>query len=199
MIQSPKSLGKQKKENQRIKLMQKGKELLLTYGIGKVSVDDVARAAGIAKGSFYLHFTSKEAFLFALIKDLHEQYFGLLEQMININNTDNLREHVRRFIKELFRLPEFLFFLKNYKEIEELFDDALQEQAQSLKDMEYSTYDEFLKLAGADINRVKTGVVLNYIHTVFTGIFKNDIIFEQDIPETYDVLIDGLITYIFGN
>lgn len=179
--------------------MQKGKELLLAYGIGKVSVEDIARAAGMAKGSFYLHFTSKEAFLFVLIRDLHEQYFNLLEQMININNAENLREHVRKFIKELFRQPEFLFFLKNYRKIEELFDDALHEQSQSLKDMEYATYDKLIKLVGADIKRVKAGVVLNYIHTVFTGVLGNNIIFEQDIPETCDVLIDGLITYIFGN
>ncbi len=45
-------------------------ELLLTFGYRKVTIDDVARRAGIGKGTVYLHWTSKlELFATVLIRD----------------------------------------------------------------------------------------------------------------------------------
>ncbi|HEU0089234.1 MAG TPA: helix-turn-helix domain-containing protein [Pseudonocardiaceae bacterium] len=45
-------------------------ELLLTYGYRKVTVEDVARRAGVGKGTVYLHWASKlELFAAVLIRD----------------------------------------------------------------------------------------------------------------------------------
>lgn len=35
------------------KLMQEGERLFTSYGIKKVTIDEIVQAAGIAKGSFY--------------------------------------------------------------------------------------------------------------------------------------------------
>src|SRR5688572_7486984 len=42
-------------------------------GFRKTSIDDVTREAGIAKGSFYLEFPSKDALLMAVVGQLREQ------------------------------------------------------------------------------------------------------------------------------
>ena len=41
------------KERIRQKLMREGERLFAAYGIKKVSIDEIVKAAGIAKGSFY--------------------------------------------------------------------------------------------------------------------------------------------------
>jgi AcrR family transcriptional regulator len=42
-------------------------ELFAHYGFDKTTVSEIARAAGVSKGSIYLHFESKEALLEALL------------------------------------------------------------------------------------------------------------------------------------
>ena len=71
------------KERIRRALLQKGREYFIKYGIKKTSVEDLTRAAGIAKGSFYKFFNSKEALFMAVHEEsearLQREMFGKLE------------------------------------------------------------------------------------------------------------------------
>ena len=46
------------------RLMEKSKELFWKYGYNGVSVDQIAKEAGISKMTIYKHFSSKEDLLF---------------------------------------------------------------------------------------------------------------------------------------
>ncbi len=48
-------------------LLEKGRELISRVGLKKTTVDELAAAAGIAKGTFYHFFGSKEELCFALL------------------------------------------------------------------------------------------------------------------------------------
>ena len=52
----------------RIRILDAAQSLFLRYGVRRTSIDDVAREAGIAKGTVYLYFDSKTA-LFAAIAE----------------------------------------------------------------------------------------------------------------------------------
>lgn len=55
------------------KIYQSAKSLFLEHGVEKVSVDSIVEAAGISKGSFYVHFESKDTLASILITDyVHE-------------------------------------------------------------------------------------------------------------------------------
>jgi AcrR family transcriptional regulator len=51
------------------RLVAEGLAAFSSRGYFDVTIDDVCRAAGIAKGSFYRHFSSKEELLFAAVRD----------------------------------------------------------------------------------------------------------------------------------
>jgi AcrR family transcriptional regulator len=70
----PKGFSEREKELIRAALLEKGRELLATYGIKKTSIEDLTSAAGISKGAFYLFYASKEE-LFADILELFEAEF----------------------------------------------------------------------------------------------------------------------------
>lgn len=56
--------------------------LITRWGYGKTTVDDVAREAGVAKGTVYLHWPTKEAMLQALIEREERQWNDvILERM----------------------------------------------------------------------------------------------------------------------
>jgi Transcriptional regulator len=61
-------------------LIEKGKSLFHIYGLKKTSVEDITKAVGIAQGSFYSFYSSKEELYFKII-ELEEQ--NIREQLIS--------------------------------------------------------------------------------------------------------------------
>jgi AcrR family transcriptional regulator len=64
----PRKFSDDEREKVRGKILDAGLELFGRYGPGKTTMDDIARAAGIGKGTVYLFFPSKEDLLFELIR-----------------------------------------------------------------------------------------------------------------------------------
>lgn len=62
---APRSRRRAPKER-RLELMNAAQSLFLEKGIQHTSVDDIVIAAGVAKGTFYVHFGSKDILLMAL-------------------------------------------------------------------------------------------------------------------------------------
>ncbi len=52
----------------RARILAAAEQLYLRYGIRRTSIDDVARAAGIAKGTIYLYYDSKETLNAAVVE-----------------------------------------------------------------------------------------------------------------------------------
>lgn len=50
----------------RLELLDAGERVFLARGVTHASIDEIAAAAGVAKGTFYLYFPSKEALVHAL-------------------------------------------------------------------------------------------------------------------------------------
>jgi AcrR family transcriptional regulator len=53
-------------------------DLFREQGLARVTVDDIARSAGVAKGTFYLYFKSKEELVDALRVEFAHQLIGLV-------------------------------------------------------------------------------------------------------------------------
>ncbi|MEX1113237.1 MAG: helix-turn-helix domain-containing protein [Patescibacteria group bacterium] len=60
----PRGFTEQERAEIRRGLLAAGREQFARFGLKRASIEELARAAGIAKGSFYLFFDSKEALLF---------------------------------------------------------------------------------------------------------------------------------------
>ena len=68
----PQHFSEEERAAIRTSLMDKGREIFIRYGLRKATVDQLARAAGISKGSFYNFFPSKEM-LFMEIREEEER------------------------------------------------------------------------------------------------------------------------------
>ena len=100
-------------------LIHKGKELYSTYGLKKTSIGDLTKAVGIAQGSFYTFFGSKEELYFEIL----EQEEKLLKEKIlkdfNIYEADanSFKRFLLAGVFEIARNP-FLQTLYNRDEYE---------------------------------------------------------------------------------
>lgn len=55
-------------------LVEAGKQLIWEKGYSATGIQDVLRAAGVPKGSFYHYFESKDAFVFAVLESYLQEY-----------------------------------------------------------------------------------------------------------------------------
>jgi Transcriptional regulator len=58
----------ERRERRAQRILDAAAELVLRWGYDKTTVDDVARAAGVAKGTIYLHWKSREELFVALLR-----------------------------------------------------------------------------------------------------------------------------------
>lgn len=70
-------------EERRKEILSAAGELFQTQGFRETPVDAIVRKAGVAKGTFYYYFQSKEEVLFALVHDLVVQMVEQASQVVS--------------------------------------------------------------------------------------------------------------------
>ena len=66
-------------------LLKETRHCAVTLGMKKTSVDQLTKAVGIAKGSFYKFFESKEMAFFAVLESIHSELYGVADQALHRN------------------------------------------------------------------------------------------------------------------
>ncbi len=89
-------------------------ELFSLKGFNATSVDDIIKAAGVAKGTFYLHFQGKGDILAMIIDSyLFKLYSSLQALDISMNRpTDELKRMYREVTDLLIDLPDIKQFIR---------------------------------------------------------------------------------------
>lgn len=91
-----KAFSKDEKQYINKMFMEKGRELFSTYGIKKTSIEDITKAVGIAKGSFYTFYGSKEELYF---KIMSEEIKNLAKRNIKtLNKEKPTKEVIETFL-----------------------------------------------------------------------------------------------------
>lgn len=191
----PRALTEQEKRMQYKKLLDKGKEIALSTGIRKMSIDDVTTSAKMAKGSFYKHFESKEKFIYEVIMEFYKQIFTKSEALIK-QETD-VKSNMHNILIDVFHLPEIVFLIKNYREIAELNETLSSNEIELTNQIEVNIYDRLLKIAGADTTKVSPEVVHNYFHTLYM-VMGSDLMIQDYVPTTFELILKSLTNYILG-
>ena len=75
-------------EQLRKALLKETRRCAVTLGMKKTSVDQLTKAVGIAKGSFYKFYESKEMLFFAVLENIHSELYDVADRVLS--ETDNL-------------------------------------------------------------------------------------------------------------
>jgi len=104
----PRGFSEHEREAIRAKLIEEGRRLFDRYGLSRTTVDELSAAAGIAKGSFYKFFGSKELLCMAVLEeeetrikaavlaaagsrpDVHSAFRAAMESMLSFMRGDSL-------------------------------------------------------------------------------------------------------------
>ena len=77
------------------KIIEAAKELIKEKGLSNVSVDDITKQAGVAKGSFYVYFKKKED----IIGEIGCMEFRYINEELNNMNNLNIKEKLNYYAK----------------------------------------------------------------------------------------------------
>ena len=75
-------------EQLRKALLKETRRCAVTLGMKKTSVDQLTRAVGIAKGSFYKFYESKEMLFFAVLEGIHSELYEVADRVLSENVGD---------------------------------------------------------------------------------------------------------------
>jgi AcrR family transcriptional regulator len=93
----------------RLKLLEAAEEVFGTRGYDSASIGDITRAAGVAQGTFYLYFPSKQAVFAELVRELGN--------MLRRTLTDSVRGIDDRMQIERAGFEAFLKFVQAHKNL----------------------------------------------------------------------------------
>ena len=72
-------------EQLRKALLKETRRCAVTLGMKKTSVDQLTKAVGIAKGSFYKFYESKEMLFFAVLEGIHSELYEVADRVLSEN------------------------------------------------------------------------------------------------------------------
>lgn len=188
------------KEKIRNALMEKGKELFGRYGLKKTSVEDLTKAVGIAQGSFYLFFSSKEELCFEIIGAEQEAFHKAADALLDSGSFT--KDAFKRLIKDAFA------FVASNPAISNLFTSGEYEKmvrklpAEKVNEHLNSDLSRFLPLiiqlqGEGKMIKADPKIILGVFRALFAlPLFKKEI--GEDIcPEVLDLMLnvvaDGIV------
>ncbi|HXX79318.1 MAG TPA: TetR/AcrR family transcriptional regulator [Ktedonobacteraceae bacterium] len=82
-ITAPRSLKEKQRQEREALILQAAEEVLLEKGYHETSIDEIAARVGIAKGTVYLHFPSKEDLVIAIFEHEMQQLLQYIDSTMN--------------------------------------------------------------------------------------------------------------------
>ncbi|WP_051624355.1 TetR/AcrR family transcriptional regulator [Clostridium akagii] len=196
----PRGFNDKEKQVIKAELMEKGKSLFNTFGLKKTSIGDLIKSVGIAQGSFYNFFSSKEELYFEILeKEENLIKSTLLEEIMLIN--DSPKEVIEKFLIHAFELIDTNVFIKQlYIENNmEIFIRKLpSEKIAKHKRMDAEMLLRLIKKwqnEGIIIDK-QPKIIVGLIRSIFTiSLHKNQIgeeIYDSSIKFLIELLAEGL-------
>lgn len=200
----PRSFSAEEKETIRKTLLTRGTELFSLYGLRKCSVEEIARAAGIAKGTFYLFHHSKEEFFFTCMERL-EQELQQKEILPLLSGSEPLAEKLENLLLFQFRMADdypFFRHLFNREEYAALLRALPPERLAAHLEEDNREMELFIKaLTGKEVSPGLRGELLNGLFraTVLLNLHREEIgsaIFDEVTALMAHALAAGLARII---
>jgi len=157
----------------REKLLQSAKELFSKKGYYETKVSDIVEKSGVAQGTFYIYFKSKEEIFLELVKSLHLDLMKNLEKYIKIEK--DCQSLIKDFVKE------FLTEVYNNREIAEIFFSQLFGLNQDFKKLYLKKISDIQNLIFRVVNRyfpeeesqILSTLILGFVRQIFFNCLTN--------------------------
>jgi len=183
------------------RLIEEGKEYWKRYGIRRTNLEDLCKAVGISKGSFYSFFDSKELFFMEILENSEKEIKeSLMKVMLNQGGSEKQRfiEAFTLAFEEAGRNPWLVNFMANRGEYEYLMCKLPQDVIQKHIEGDDEDVEKLLKFLGVDERNVEIKTISAAIRGLFLLLLHEKELGEVPVENVTQVLLEGLAERIFG-
>ena len=184
----------------RRKIMQECRTLFARHGVRKTTIDDIARAAEIGKGTVYLFFPSKEDLVFELIQEEYRAYGVLVDRLdkLPVVTPGDVKEALRELFVMLGRSPllQTLYDSGESDEISRILSKEKQSEHEQDEECFFNELFEVLRNKGYSPKHGPE-VIRGLFNVVWLAVMNKERIYA-DTPVVEDLLIDMLSREITG-
>jgi len=185
-----------KKLNKESAILKEAEKLFIKYGYKKVSIDEIAGAAGIAKGTFYLYFKNKDD----LYNRIFENYYNKAMEEATRSCAAEKKEMHEKLYENFFC---GLYFFSKKKILKEIFlqnRNYFSETVNFEKLVEFNA--RFAKiLFGKDLKKIRADMEIGNIIRIYIfllGVIHNQREGGKDFwklaENTAKIFIDGVLS-----
>lgn len=182
------------REEIRQKLLDSGYELSTDIGLKKMTVAMIAGSAGIAVGTFYSFYASKEEFVIAIIRDTEMRFENEMAKHFSKDGTISLKKFLEVFrgnfkpennILLRMKLDDWVW-LKSH-----ISDSAYLNKTTDIKKYEFL----FTRIKGIRQD-ADPGVVVNFIKSIYALYQNRDSLFEDSLQTNVDLMFETVYRYL---
>lgn len=190
----PANFTQEQKAEIRDRLFREGERLARQVGLKKMTISRLTQACGIAQGTFYQFFPSKENFVLAMIGRMNEEEDKQLMQLMNGRNTIPLKE-IMEWYRSLFTFENnFLLCLTT--------EDFLWMKTHLSRDMIFNPMQDMamaqglLQMVEGIREDYDVGVVVNMIKSIYAMTENQDSFCKEALPVNISLVFDSLYRYL---
>lgn len=185
----------EQKEDIRKRLIYEGIELAGSVGFKKMTVASVARAAGVAVGTFYKFFDSKESFVVAMLKDTEDRAYAKLSERYT-DGTIELEAFLELF-RENFR-PENNFMLRMRLDDWVWCKDHITDGSYFTNEADTKKVLELLPHIRGIGKDADTEAAANFIKTIYAMYQNRETFFEDALQRNVDMIFGCIFHCLKG-
>jgi AcrR family transcriptional regulator len=160
-------------ETRRSEILSAAADLMMQDGIGNISLNGIARRAGIAKSNLYRYFTGKEEILFELLTSDYVEWFNDVEARLKALPSNPVESDIARAISTSLKGRERLCTFISVKSV--ILENNMSEETTE----RFSTYIQSkigkvlvqLCLSLGDIEPARGAFVLRSIYAAVAGLW----------------------------
>lgn len=187
----------EEKEEIQKRLIGKGRELLGLYGLKKTTIKDITEAAGIAQGSFYKFFDSKEEFYFEILELEEQKIREELSQKLDFVE-NNPGPGIKKLLLEAYELLEENDLLKDLlsgNSYDVLVRKLPEKKIEEHIEMDFAEITPLIQEWQDEgiLKEVKPEAITGLLHALFLITLHKDEIGESIYNDTFDLLIDLIV------
>jgi len=182
-------------------LVATGRELFGTFGLKKTSIEDLTKAVGIAQGSFYTFFNSKEE-LYLEVMDREGE--AIKQKLLKEENIKDLtRVRYKSFFKKVFEIVNSNPIIRQMFFEEEVDILIRKIPPEEMKEYNKKLMRDFIPIIkkwqdeGAIINDYKPEVIVALLQVLYHPILhKKDFdenVFDEMLELLVDIVAKGLV------
>jgi TetR/AcrR family transcriptional regulator, fatty acid metabolism regulator protein len=125
-LTAPRSLKEKQRQEREALILQAAEAVLLEKGYHEMSIDEIAARVGIAKGTVYLHFPSKEELVLALVERDTQRLLDIVQSNVSLETTSRGKLEIifqalyREYFDKHVRIP---YLINTSSELRRLFEE----------------------------------------------------------------------------